>query len=57
MMAKLYLKVDLSLLCLLADEMEENIAALNTQRYDVPYPVLEVPGMIICNNIRLLETK
>ena len=57
MMAKLYLKVDSSLLCLLADEMEENIAALNTQRYDVPYPVLEVPGIIIDKYIRLLETK
>ena len=51
MMAKLYLKVDSSLLCLLADEMEENIAALNTQRYDVPYPVLEVPGIIIGNDV------
>ena len=37
--------------------MEENIAALNTQRYDVPYPVLEVPGIIIGNDVWLLETK
>ena len=56
-MAKLYLKAGSSLRYLLTDELEENIAALNTPRYDVPYPVLEVPGIIICNNIRLLETK
>ena len=54
-MAKLYLKADLSLRCLLTDEMEENIAALNTQRYDVLYPVLEVPWIMIGNWIRLLE--
>ena len=56
-MAKLYLKVDSSLRYLLTDELEENIAALNTQRYDVLYPVLEVPGIMTGNCIRLLKIK